>query len=291
MDESRHVRAFRRRHVRRPEKVLAWAHADARDDKGKAQPLGDGALVVTTRRVAFFRKGVFWDRLEWVDLWDVSSIARSSRWGTEVYAFAGVGFRLVVGCRDDVGFADCVELVEAARDPDADAASLVDLASTFKYAEPQVASGVVRVLRVGVPFVLASFVAGRVVEWTSTEGPSEVVPSPGRTRAGASADASVADVRRKFESSLSALRSPLVGGVSVDRRGARWTVTVTVGNLWHVRAYQIRLQDAQQLWMMWSRVAPCESKDDARISIVDRQGNEVGGSHWLSGAMVWVQEK
>lgn len=291
MDETRHVRAFRGRHVRWPEKQLAWAHADVRDEKGKPEPFGDGVLVVTTRRLAFYRKGVVWDRLEWVDLWDVSSIARSSRWGTEVFTFAGPGFKLVVGCQDDVGFEDCIELVEAAREPGADVDSLIEMASKFRYTEPEGPSGMVRVLRVGVPFIVLSFIAGRVLEWSTPQGPSAGDPASRKGGVVARDDASVGDVRRRFELSLSGLESPLIERVSVDRRGGVWSATITVSNLWHVRAYQVRFQDAQTLWNMWARTAPTKDADSARISIVDQNGNEVGGSRVWAGSLIWVQEK
>lgn len=68
------------------------------------------------------------------------------------------------------------------------------------------------------------------------------------------------------------------------------TITLSVNNIWHIRAYQIRLQDAQTLFAVWVRLYR-ETDDDKQplFSIVDFNGNEVGGYSIWSG--VWVQEK
>lgn len=67
-------------------------------------------------------------------------------------------------------------------------------------------------------------------------------------------------------------------------------LTLTVGNRWHVRHYQVRLQDAQTLWRAWAATVSPEATDSARIKIVDRMGNEVGGSRLLGGSLIWVKE-
>lgn len=68
------------------------------------------------------------------------------------------------------------------------------------------------------------------------------------------------------------------------------TAIITVPNIWHVRAYQIRLQDAQTLWNVWASIASPKDPDKARIKLVDFNGNEVGGSRILGGSLIWVQE-
>ncbi len=65
---------------------------------------------------------------------------------------------------------------------------------------------------------------------------------------------------------------------------------ITVTNNWHLMAYQIRLQCAQNLWKLWAQIDNPKDWDTARISIVDYNGNEVGGSRWLAGSLIWVKE-
>lgn len=69
-----------------------------------------------------------------------------------------------------------------------------------------------------------------------------------------------------------------------------WEAEIKVRNTWHLKPYQIRLQDAQNLWSAWATIASPEEPDSARIKIVDLNGNEVGGSRVLAGSLIWVQE-
>ena len=70
----------------------------------------------------------------------------------------------------------------------------------------------------------------------------------------------------------------------------RFEVTLTVDNVWHVRHKQIRMQDAQSLWKVWAGLASPAKPDRARIKLVDLNGNEVGGSRFLAGSSLWVQD-
>ncbi len=69
------------------------------------------------------------------------------------------------------------------------------------------------------------------------------------------------------------------------------TIIVEVKNLWHVRAYQMRLQDAQTLWEIWARLKQPKAPDKARLKLVDGRDNEVGGSRVWGGSLIWVQER
>lgn len=82
----------------------------------------------------------------------------------------------------------------------------------------------------------------------------------------------------------------IVKGVEVEQNEDLLTATLTVDNVWHVKLYQIRLQDAQALWEAWALIASPDDLDLARISIVDLRGNEVGGSRVWAGSLIWVQE-
>jgi len=68
------------------------------------------------------------------------------------------------------------------------------------------------------------------------------------------------------------------------------TATITVANAWHLTAYQIRLQAAQNLWKLWASIASPTEPDKARIKLVDFNDNDVGGSRILAGSLIWVQE-
>lgn len=66
---------------------------------------------------------------------------------------------------------------------------------------------------------------------------------------------------------------------------------ITVSNAWHFQPYQIRLQLAQSLWEGWANVHSRSEPDRARLSLVDFNGNEVGGSRVWAGSLIWVQDK
>lgn len=74
---------------------------------------------------------------------------------------------------------------------------------------------------------------------------------------------------------------------SID--GDRLTLTVT--NTWHFLPYQMRLQQAQVLWEGWATLHSPSKPDSARIILVDRNGNKVGGSRVWGGSLIWVQDK
>ena len=86
------------------------------------------------------------------------------------------------------------------------------------------------------------------------------------------------------------LASKIVESVEVAQSDQRWTATITLRNVWHLRNKQIRLQDAQTLWKAWAVVASKDNPDKARIKLVDLNGNEVGGSRVLAGSLIWVQD-
>jgi len=68
-------------------------------------------------------------------------------------------------------------------------------------------------------------------------------------------------------------------------------IVITVPNAFHRLHYQERLQAAQLLWQVWVTVIKPKDADHARIKLVDRLGNEVGGSRALGGSLIWVQER
>lgn len=68
-------------------------------------------------------------------------------------------------------------------------------------------------------------------------------------------------------------------------------LTITIADAWHYQPYQLRLQGAQDLWKIWAGIHFPDKPDTARVSIVDRHGNEVAGSRVWGGSLIWAQEK
>jgi hypothetical protein len=68
-------------------------------------------------------------------------------------------------------------------------------------------------------------------------------------------------------------------------------LVIVVTDVWHEQPYQLRLQTAQNLWNLWAKIRSLRDPDEARIKLTDYNGNSVGGSRWLAGSLIWVQEK
>jgi hypothetical protein len=64
-------------------------------------------------------------------------------------------------------------------------------------------------------------------------------------------------------------------------------VRVTVGESWFWMPYQTRLQMAQDIWRIWAMNHTPAHLDRSYLRLVDRNGNEAGGSDWV-GSMVRV---
>lgn len=67
-------------------------------------------------------------------------------------------------------------------------------------------------------------------------------------------------------------------------------VTITVRNIWHYQPKQVRLQAAQVLWESWVEFCPKEEADLCRLTLEDLNGNKVGGSSWLAGSFIDVDD-
>jgi len=68
------------------------------------------------------------------------------------------------------------------------------------------------------------------------------------------------------------------------------TISITVANGWHYQPKQVRQQSAQILWQTWAIIYAPNDLDKARLSLRDSVGNEVGGSRWLAGSLIWVDD-
>jgi hypothetical protein len=78
--------------------------------------------------------------------------------------------------------------------------------------------------------------------------------------------------------------------VSVSQGNDSNTAKITVANQWHYEPYQMRLQTAQITWKAWAGFRSPKEPDKARIKIVDRMENEVGGSRIWGGSLIWVKD-
>ena len=67
-------------------------------------------------------------------------------------------------------------------------------------------------------------------------------------------------------------------------------LTIRLEDGWHFLPKQIRLQYAQNMWAIWAKKSSPEKVDSARIKLVDKNGNKVGGSGWLGGSTVKVND-
>ena len=83
-------------------------------------------------------------------------------------------------------------------------------------------------------------------------------------------------------------KTQVVRAVSARTVSGTVQATITVENVWHVQHKQIRLQAAENIWKQWALITG--KGDDARIKIVDLNGNEVGGSRMWGGSLIWVQD-
>ena len=80
--KSKHVTKFRESHLSADENIIAWGEGyigEAMGTGDKAQQ--NGALVVTDKRVAFYRKGIFGEILETIPIDKITSIERKSMLG------------------------------------------------------------------------------------------------------------------------------------------------------------------------------------------------------------------
>jgi hypothetical protein len=94
-----------------------------------------------------------------------------------------------------------------------------------------------------------------------------------------------------LDSFMAVLKAAGVGNeliTNVSTKGE--TVSITVANGWHYQPKQIRQQSAQVLWQTWAMIYAPNDLDKARLSLRDSVGNEVGGSRWLAGSLIWVDD-
>lgn len=129
---------------------------------------------------------------------------------------------------------------------------------------------------------------------TSSSGPPTLGVNvfPELEDIGATGDRMKADLKKKLEKVEKESKASVVDAVAVNSLdGKEWKATFRVENVWHTLPYQARLQLAQSFQELWASIVNPDDPDLARISLTDLKGNEVGGSRWLGGSEIWVQEK
>ena len=67
-------------------------------------------------------------------------------------------------------------------------------------------------------------------------------------------------------------------------------MTITVNDAFFYQPYQLRLEFAQSLWKYWAMIRSASDLDKAKITIKDRNGNNVGGSSSMAGSIVSMQQ-
>jgi len=78
--------------------------------------------------------------------------------------------------------------------------------------------------------------------------------------------------------------------VSTQRGMSGDDLKITVAQTWHYQPFQVRLQLAQTLWRIWAKIHAPSTPDQAYISLVDANGNSVGGSSSMAGSLVHVDK-
>lgn len=117
MPEPKHTQHFRTRHLEPDEGISASAGGYI----GKMMGRGDdaqhnGALIVTDKRVVFYRKGVFGEVLETMPLTNITSVEQKSFMGHRTLRLHTSHDDLEFKCADDKGaYQELVAAIEAGR--------------------------------------------------------------------------------------------------------------------------------------------------------------------------------
>lgn len=72
--------------------------------------------------------------------------------------------------------------------------------------------------------------------------------------------------------------------------GVDHEIRIVVVNRWHLQPRPVRVHAARLLWQTWAKIHTAEDLDQSRIVLLDRSGNEVGGSRASAGSTIWVKE-
>lgn len=116
MKESKHTRAFRERQLQPGETVMAACAGYMGKVMGKGEDTQhNGALIVTDRRVAFYRKGWFGEIIETIPVRSITSIERRSLLGHYVVALHTSNDAMQFKSFDAKGEKQLIEAIETGR--------------------------------------------------------------------------------------------------------------------------------------------------------------------------------
>ena len=93
---------------------------------------------------------------------------------------------------------------------------------------------------------------------------------------------------KAFLKLLEFVEADFVESIHCLRDEDEFTVRITVSAAWHMASYDDRLGLAKVLWGAWAEIASPHNTSMARIEILDRHGNKIGGSKFLSNRKIWV---
>lgn len=124
-------------------------------------------------------------------------------------------------------------------------------------------------------------------------------PTAAEAKAGADAEIAEGKARRErkvkqrdaeaLDKYVSILNQAGVGNVISNVSRREGTATVTVSNAWFLISKGEKKQIAQNLQSLWWKCRGGKP-DEARIKIEDVNGNDLAGSRWLGGTLIYVND-
>lgn len=67
-------------------------------------------------------------------------------------------------------------------------------------------------------------------------------------------------------------------------------IIIVMKPIWHNRNKHLRKNDATVFWELWASINNPQDPDSARIKLVSINNDRVGGSKWLAGSLIWVED-
>jgi hypothetical protein len=129
--ESKHVTAFRQKHLKPGEAIQAWVEGYIGEMMGTGKNTQhNGALVVTNARVAFYRKGLLGEVLEAIPLPKLTSVERKSLLGHNTLRLHTSHDDLTFKAFDKARLEVAIEAIEKGRDDTTTASNASTLASS-----------------------------------------------------------------------------------------------------------------------------------------------------------------
>ena len=114
--ESKHVVKFKESHAQAGETILVWLDGYIGEMMGTGDKTQhNGVLIVTESRVCFYRKGIFGEVLETMQLKSITSVERKSMFGHRVLRLHTSHDDLEFKTFDKEGEVKAIDAIEAGR--------------------------------------------------------------------------------------------------------------------------------------------------------------------------------